>query len=151
MYTDREENKRSRKEKVVFPTGIVEYTNPEKVEALYASIRSWVTKEEDATPFTDWKVVGEYRDPVDPTSLSDNFAAVFTEVTSLLNYCVERTVILNDITQDNNKVLGDKRKKTVKFHRLERRMEEAVSTFQSVVEAEHRNGGPQQEQPPEEN
>ena len=62
--------------------------------------------------------VGEYRDPVDPTSLSDNFAAVFPEVTRLLNYRVEWKVILNDITQDKNKVLGDNRNKTSKYHRL---------------------------------
>ena len=53
---------------------------------------------------------------------SANFAAVFQEVTSLLNYRVERTVILNDITKDNNKVPGDKINETVKIHRLERIM-----------------------------
>ena len=76
---------------------------------------------------------------------------MFTEVTSLLNYRLERTVILNDMTQDKNKVLGDDRKKTVKLHRLERSTEESVYTFQSVVEAEQRNGGPQQKLPLAEN
>ena len=52
-------------------------------------------------------------------------------------------MILNDITQDNKKILGYKSNKTVKFHRLERSMEEPVSIFQSVVEAEQQNGGPQ--------
>ena len=56
-------------------------------------------------------------------------------------------MILNSITQEKNKVLGDKINKNVKFHRLERSMEEAVSTFQSVVEAEQGNGGPQEKQP----
>ena len=72
---------------------------------------------------------------------------VFTEVASLLNYHVERTVILNEITQDNNKVLSDKINKNVKFHRLDRNMEESVSTFQSVVEEEQQNGEPQQKRP----
>ena len=69
---------------------------------------------------------------------------MFPEVASLINSCVERTVILNDITQENNKVLGDKSNKTVKLLRMERSMEEAVSTFQSVVETEQRNGVPHQ-------
>ena len=53
-------------------------------------------------------------------------------------------MILNEITQDNNKVLADKINKNVKFHKLDRSMEESVSTFQSVVESEQQNGGPQQ-------
>ena len=61
---------------------------------------------------------------------------MFPEVESFLNSCVECTVIINDITQENNKVLGDEIKKTINFHRMERNMEEAVSKFQSAVEAE---------------
>ena len=72
---------------------------------------------------------------------------MFTEVASLLNSRVERTVILSDITQDDNKVLGDDINETVKFHRLERIMEETLSIFKSVVEADQLNGGPQQKQP----
>ena len=53
-------------------------------------------------------------------------------------------MILNDITQDNNKDLGYKSNETVKLHRLDRSMEEALSTFQSVVEAKQRNDGTQQ-------
>ena len=75
------------------------------MKALYASLQSWGTEEEDNTNLPSWKGVDEYRDPVDPTSLSDTFEAVFLEVESLLNYSVEWTVILNDITQDNNKDL----------------------------------------------
>ena len=52
-------------------------------------------------------------------------------------------MILNDITQDNNKVLEDESNKTVKFHRLEMSMWEDVSTLKSVAEVEQRNGGPQ--------
>ena len=48
-------------------------------------------------------------------------------------------------------VLGDEIKKTIKLHRLESSMEEAVSTFQSVVEAEQQNGESQQKQPLAEN
>ena len=70
---------------------------------------------------------------------------------SLLNSRVERTVILNGSTQDNNKVLGDDRNENVKFLRLYRNMREAVSKFQSVVEAEQQNGGPQQKIPLAEN
>ena len=77
--------------------------------------------------------------------------SVFPEVSSLINYCVEHTLILNDITQNKNKVLEDESNKTVKFYRLERSMEEAVSTFQSVVEAEQRNDIPHQKRPLGEN
>ena len=67
---------------------------------------------------------------------------MFPEAESLLNPHVEWTVILNDITQENNKIHGDKSKITDKFHVMERSMEEAVSTLQSVVEVEQQNGGP---------
>ena len=66
---------------------------------------------------------------------------------SLLNSCVERTVILDDITHDNNKVLKGKSNKAAKFHRLYRSMEEAVSIFQIVVEAEQQNDGSQKKLP----
>ena len=56
-------------------------------------------------------------------------------------------MILDDITQDNNKVLEEESKETVKIRKLERSMEEAVSIFQSVVEAEQLNGGTQQKWP----
>ena len=36
-----------------------EATNTEKMEALYASVRSWGTEEEDNIPFPDWKGVDE--------------------------------------------------------------------------------------------
>ena len=73
--------------------------------------------------------------------------AVFLEVASLLHYRVEQTVILNNITQDKNKFLGDKSNETVKFHRLMISMKKAVSIFQSVFEAEQRNGVSQQKRP----
>ena len=128
---------------VVLPTGGGEATNPENMGVLYASVLSWGMEEEENILLPDWKRVDEYRDPVDPNSLYAKFAAMFPELASLLNYCVECTLILNYITQDNNKVLRDKRNKTVNFHRLERSMEEYVSTFQSVVDMEQQNGGPQ--------
>ena len=56
--------------------------------------------------------------------------AVLPDVASLLNYRLEYTVILNEITQDNNKVQEDERNETVKFHRLKRSMEEAVAMYQ---------------------
>ena len=87
---------------MVFPTGGGEATNPENMEALYASIRSWGTEEEDKITSPDLKGVGEYRYHVDPNSLSAKFAAVFPEVASLLNFRVEWIVIFNEITQDNN-------------------------------------------------
>ena len=113
------------------------------MEALYASIRSWGTEEEGNKPSSIRKGVDEYLEPTDPASLSANFAALFPEVASLLNSCIERKVILNEITEDNNYVLGDESNKTVKLHRLGRSMEESVSIFKSVVEAEQQNGGTQ--------
>ena len=151
MDTDGQEKERIRKEKVVFPTSGGEATNTEKIEALYTSIRSRGTEGEDGIPFPSWKGVAEYRDPVDSTSLSANFADEFPEVESLLNSRVERTVIVNEINQDKNKVLGDEINETVKLHRLERSMEESMPRFKSVVEAEQQNGGPQQKRPSEEN
>ena len=56
-------------------------------------------------------------------------------------------MILNDITQDKNKVLEDESNETVKFHRLESCMDEAVSTFKIVVEVEQRNRGPHKNDP----
>ena len=98
-------------------------TSPENVKALYAFVCSRDKKEQYNIPFVDWKRVGEYWDPVDPTSLSANFAAMFLEVESLINSFVEWSSILNDITQDKNKVLEDEINETVKFLRLERIME----------------------------
>ena len=69
------------------------------------------------------------------------------EVEILLNSCVERIVILSDIAPEKIKVMEDKSNRAVKFHRLESSMEEAVSTFHSLVEAEQRNGGPQKISP----
>ena len=60
-------------------------------------------------------------------------------------------MIINDIAEDNNKVLEYEIKKTVTFHRLESSMKESVSTFQSVVEAEQRDEEPQQNLPLSEN
>ena len=108
------------------------------MEALYAYVRSWGMEKEDDIPLTYWKGVDEYQDPVYPTK----FADFFTEVANLLNYLVEWTVILNDITQDKNEVLEDNINKTVKLHKMDMSMEESVSTLHSVVEVDQRNGGP---------
>ena len=40
-----EENKRRRKDKVIFLTGGGEATNPENMEALYVFVQSWVAEE----------------------------------------------------------------------------------------------------------
>ena len=92
---------------MVFPTGGGEATKLENMGALYASVWSSGTEEEDKITFTDWKGVDEYRDLVDTTSLSANFTAVFPEEVSLLNTRVKQSVIINDTNQDNNKVLED--------------------------------------------
>ena len=70
---------------------------------------------------------------------------------SLLNSHLERTVIINDITQDNNKVLEYESNGTVKFHTLEKSMEEAVSTLNILIVADQQNGGPNKKRPLEEN
>ena len=54
------------------------------MESLHASVQSWSTEEENYTPFIYWEGVDEYQGPIDPTSLSDKFVAVFPEVKSLL-------------------------------------------------------------------
>ena len=59
MDTVGEGKKRRRKETVVFLKGVGESTNPENMEDLYASVRSWGTEEEDDIPFPDWKGVDE--------------------------------------------------------------------------------------------
>ena len=43
-------------------------------------------EEEKDIYFPYWKGVDEYQDLVDPTSPSANFAAVFLEVASLINF-----------------------------------------------------------------
>ena len=88
MDTDGEEKERRRKYTVVFPTGGCEAKNSENMEDLYASVHSWGTEEKYAITFQTWKGVDEYQDPVETTSLSANFAAVFPKVASLLNYRV---------------------------------------------------------------
>ena len=55
------------------------------------------------------------------------------------------------MTSLRKKILGYERNETVKFHSLESSMKEAVSTFQSVVEADKQNGGPHQKTPLAEN
>ena len=42
------------------------------------------------------------------------------ELASLLDSRVERTVILNEITKDKNKVPEDNMKESFEFHRMER-------------------------------
>ena len=85
---DGEEKERRRRYKVVLLTSGVKSTNLENIEALYAYVLSWVKEEEEDVPFLTWKGVDEYWDPVETTSLSANFAAVFPKVASLLNYRV---------------------------------------------------------------
>ena len=67
MDTVGEGHERRRKEKVVLPTGRGESKKIEKMEALYASVRSWGIEEEDGIPLPDQKGVDEYRDPVETT------------------------------------------------------------------------------------
>ena len=62
---------------MVLPTSGGEATNLEKMKALYESVQSWGTEEEGSIPFTYWKGVDEYLDPVETTSLSANYAVVF--------------------------------------------------------------------------
>ena len=56
--TCRKDKGKKIKDKVVLPTGGGEATEPEKMEALYESVRSWVTEKEDNIPFPYWKEVG---------------------------------------------------------------------------------------------
>ena len=52
-------------------------------------------EEEENIPFPYWNGFDGYRDSFSPTSLSDNFVAVFLEVEILLNYLVEWKLVLN--------------------------------------------------------
>ena len=85
MNTDEEEKEKIIREKVLLLTGGGEEIKPEDMEDLYIYVQSWSTEEEDNIHFTSWKGVDEYQDPVDPTLLSANFAAVFPEVESLIS------------------------------------------------------------------
>ena len=73
---------------MLLPPGGGESTNLENMEDLYASARSQGTEEEDNIYFPTWKETDGYQDTVDTTSLLANFAAMFPEVTSLLNSCI---------------------------------------------------------------
>ena len=66
MDTDGEEKKRRRKYTAILPTGGGEAKKTKNMEALYEFVQYLGTGEEDGIPFTDWKGVDEYRDPVDP-------------------------------------------------------------------------------------
>ena len=68
-----------------FPTGQVEAEILEKVKLFYAQARSWGMEEQYYISFTDCKVFGEYRYPVGPNSLLDNFVDLFLEMAGLLN------------------------------------------------------------------
>ena len=53
--------------------GLGEETTQDNMEALYASLWLLITEEEDDIPFPYCKVVGEYRNDIEPSSLSDIF------------------------------------------------------------------------------
>ena len=65
----------------------------------------------------------------------------------MLNSRVKQTLLLNYITQDNNKVMEDDSNKIIKFHRLEIIIKEAMSTFHSVARVVKRNGRSQIKRP----
>ena len=90
----------------------------------------------------------KYWYPIDPISLSANFAAVSLDLESPQNHLIENIVILNAINKNISKVLEDYGNETVKFHRLEKSMEEFVSTFHRVIMTYQRDGEPQKKFPP---
>ena len=57
MDTDGEEKESRKIENFVFLTSGGEATNLEKIEALYAYVRSWYMEEEDNIPLPDCKGV----------------------------------------------------------------------------------------------
>ena len=58
--TETEEKERKRKYKFVFLTVVGEVKNPENIEGLYESVRSWGMEEEDYITFTYLMEVDEY-------------------------------------------------------------------------------------------
>ena len=75
---------------------------------------------------------------------------MYPEVTRLLYFHVEQTVILNEITQDRNEALEEEIRKNVEFNRLENIVEETMDKSQSVVKVDQWTGGPQKNHPLEE-
>ena len=55
------------------------------MEALDESVRSWCMEEDDDMTFPKWRIVGEYRDPIKPTSFLAKFLDVLLELLILLN------------------------------------------------------------------
>ena len=86
MDTDKKGKQRNMKDIARLSTVGDEASRLKKMEVFHQLVRSWSMKEEEFTPFSDWKVVYEYL--IDPIPLSDNFSSVFPEVESLLNTLV---------------------------------------------------------------
>ena len=55
---------RGGEKRAILPMGGGEATSLENMEALYASLCSWGTEEEDNIPFPYWKGIDEYQEPV---------------------------------------------------------------------------------------
>ena len=58
---------------------------------------------------------------------------MYPEANILLNYHVERTLVLNKTIQENKKVMEYQINETDKFNILKKNIEEAVSKFKSVA------------------
>ena len=54
---------------------------------------------------------------------------MFPDIVSLLNYYTERKVIIDETSQDRNKVLGDDSNNNIKFHIMQKMTEEVVDKF----------------------
>ena len=55
------------------------------MEVFYLSVCSWGIEEEDNIQLTEWKGVEKYREPIETTLISANFAAVFLWLDILIN------------------------------------------------------------------
>ena len=70
-----------------------------------------------------------------------HFARIYPDVSELLVSHLERSIVINDINQQNEKLPEDKSNDILQFHNLYGYMEETLTDFEFVVNIEARTGG----------
>ena len=69
-----------------------------------------------------------------------HFARIKPDVSEILVYHLERSIVINDINQENETLPEDKSNYILQFHKLEGYMEETLTYFEVVVNREARTG-----------
>ena len=70
-----------------------------------------------------------------------HFPRIYPDVSELLVSHLERSIVINDINQENEKLPEDKSNGIIQFHEVGVYMEETLTDFEVVVNIEARTGG----------